>query len=208
MLHLDFIKGQKVRITLTEGDEYEGIVQSVNLNGRSISLFNVKDLSTNLTFPCLYHYMQNEIRNAEVLQEADEVVDKSAKASDVIKIIKYEDLVDKVEVKLNLPKREIDRLQDVIRNYVYVKEVNKVYWDAVHDLKNCETVAVDGKGCDYGRRTQISLLVMASWCTIYVFDIKMLGNPFKVSLRKSFICLDLRIAKSFPYGMLQKVVTI
>lgn len=45
------------------------------------------------------------------------------------------------------------------------------FFEAVEHLNNCETVGVAGIGSELGRQKNISLLVMASWDQIYVFDI-------------------------------------
>lgn len=148
---------EKILVTLTNGDIFEGVYQSGSKN--RINVIDITEYpwgSKILGTLCFY---KKEIESVTLLnsetQEEHLVNGKDENQKNVIL----------------LTKAEYERLKQMSVNYIYMSTMDCRFFEAVEYLNNCETVGVFGIGSEFGRQRNISVLVMSSWDQVYLFDV-------------------------------------
>ncbi|KAL1491364.1 hypothetical protein ABEB36_011972 [Hypothenemus hampei] len=103
---------------------------------------------------------------------------------------------------LKISEQEYFRLKDMSRNYIYLENADKRFFDAIEVLNRCETIGVACLGAYHSRSSPIKLIVICSWMQVYVFDLahkekKGFYNELKEIFESESICKV--IHKSAPF---------
>lgn len=80
----------------------------------------------------------------------------------------------KTEDRIFMNLSEYKHLTNLINSYKLINILDVRYFDALRNLDQAETIAVDAKGSGFGRFRKISYLILATWSQVYVFDLTIL----------------------------------
>jgi len=95
---------------------------------------------------------------------------------------------------IKISEEEYFRYKDMSRNYIYIENADKRYFDAVKVLGDCETIGVLSVGMEKHRSGSfIRLLVLSTWKQVYIFDLLNLENrqlypEIKDIFQSEFVC--------------------
>lgn len=156
-----YISGQTLLIELTNEEIYEGVYESGTKD--RIDVTKIYDHPDRNSIPGMLSFYRSEILNIRVLNE-------SIAANDLIPTAQKCENRNSDVILLN--KNEYNRLQSLSTDHTYICTMDKRYFDATDFMNNCETVAVVGLNVLLGRMSRLSLLVMATWDHIFIFDLQ------------------------------------
>lgn len=170
----NYFEGQTILVELTNGEIYEGLYESGSRD--RVDLSNIYDHPYRNYIPGNLSFYRSEILNIRLLKE-------NAAANVVISV--REKFQNKNIILLN--KCEYKRLQSLAVDHTYICTMDKRYFDATEMMINCENVAVVALNMHEGRMSTFSLLVMATWNQIFIFDIQQfIGKKFPFELQEIF----------------------
>lgn len=158
-MDFNFKPSQRLLVSLTNGDIFEGVYQNGSKN--RVDLTDISEHPSGSKIYGLLSFYRNEIESIKILESEETNKDDRKQHSNR----------NNSKDVILLPKAEYERLKDLSRDYVYMATMDNRFFEAVKHLNNCETVGVAGVGSEMGRQRNISLLVMASWDQVYLFDI-------------------------------------
>lgn len=141
--------GQRLLIELADTNVFEGVYDGGTVN--RMELINILDHYTQSAIGGRLSFYINEIQSVKELDEGSKVV--------------------KEEREDKLLETEVERLQQMLRNYIYIDKTEQVYFDAVDVLANCESIGIVGLGANFSATKPVEFLVMSSWSQVYILNL-------------------------------------
>lgn len=148
--------GQKIIVELNNGDIYRG--DYVGGDENRIDVSNITECNSCISIEGILSYYKNEISRVRLLKskkEEREVPLETGNCENVALITS----------------NEYQRLKAMPENNIYVDTISDNYYKAVVHLNSCENI---GLFLFENSSNNISLLTLATWDQVYVFDIKLL----------------------------------
>ncbi|KAJ3659021.1 hypothetical protein Zmor_010730 [Zophobas morio] len=170
--------GDRVLIEIPGREIYEGTVQYVS--PRSIELYDIFCQKTNTPYHGSMTFYHNEILSCSHIQSVPKPSEPTAVNGTTFDASK----------KIEMDPDEFHRLRQMTFNYVFVNTFGKSFDEAYEQLSDREAVAVVGLGNTFVRGKGLSLLLIADFKTVYIFDIFCLGKLGHLQdiLESTFIC--------------------
>lgn len=139
-------KGDLIQIKTKLDEVIEGQFYAMSDDKSRITLCDSKQASKDTPSDGILHYYEPDIHDIVKLKVTNEQ--------------KY----------LKLPQNVFEELIMVSKRYIYINQVDKVFHDAILDLKDHSFVALSTDGASMGRKCKMPFLVMSTPKQIYIFD--------------------------------------
>jgi hypothetical protein len=171
-------RGDRVMLEIRSSEVFEGDVEY--FSEKSVELYNIFCQATNTEYEGSMVFYRNEVvaisRISESTESDNSLPEKGGFPEELKKIKMHPD--------------EFARLKQMTFDFVFVDTFGPRFKDAVEVLSNRESVAVVGLGSTFTRGKQLSLLMMADFKQVFIFDMFCLVDlkELKEILQSSFIC--------------------
>lgn len=139
-------KGDLVQIKTKYDEVIEGQFYAMSDDKTRISLCESKESSTDKPSDGVLHYYEPDIRDIVKLKVTNE------------------------QIYLKLAQKDFEEAIAVSKKYSYVNQVDKIFHDALDDLKEQSYVALSTDGASMGRKCKMPFLVLSTPKKIYIFD--------------------------------------
>ncbi|XP_018788182.1 PREDICTED: protein Exd1 homolog [Bactrocera latifrons] len=164
----------------TASELLTGTLKFVDPKRRIIELENPYDQRSN----CQYNTPQilafPQIKKLQIIRE-DEPSSNSNSCSDSITSPASSEskLATSEESDISLSTSELDLIHEQLNSMVYITQTDQKYHKALADIRVQPVVALIIEPVDYGRAHRTSVMVLATFQTVYIFDIIALGSIFR-----------------------------
>ncbi|GLV43057.1 uncharacterized protein CBL_14265 [Carabus blaptoides fortunei] len=179
--------GTKLMLELVYGNKYAGNVRDCEEG--QITLIKVYDFETQTegksNFPL--HFYEIEIRNITVLEEVHEP------PSDEPPPTYYQ--------------KHHEKLDIMIRNFIYIIEKNHSFNYAIKCIKSCEVISIAALVTHFGKNFCLTLLGVGTPKQVFIFDLKLMGptafeNGLKEILESNIILKVVHTSKKLSESLI------
>lgn len=139
-------KGDLIQIKTKYHEVIEGQFYAMSDDKTRISLCDTKESSKDEPSNAILHYYEPDIRDIVKLKVSNE------------------------QIYLKLAQKDFEEAIMVSKKYIYINQVDKIFHDAMADLKDQCYVALSTDGSSMGRKCKMPFLVMSTPRQIFIFD--------------------------------------
>ncbi|XP_034243370.1 piRNA biogenesis protein EXD1-like [Thrips palmi] len=160
----EFVKGQKLFITLKDNRSLEGTFSRSNSVRKAIILTNVSFIPHHGT-----PFEQLEFKHAEILQIAS-LEEENHMINTADQAVAPSSPITKQDGVL------YEKVKETVKDLVFVNQIDGAFSEMVRTIERVDCVAVTGEGSNQGRFGHITVLGVATNSTVFLVDIVNLGS--------------------------------
>ncbi|EFA02334.1 piRNA biogenesis protein EXD1 [Tribolium castaneum] len=172
--------GDRVLLENRSSEVYAGTIEYIS--AKSVNLHTITCHSTNIEYEGNMTFYRNEVVKIVPISDTE-----PASTPDETPEVSEDSLLR--SRKINMHPDEFARLRQVTFDFVFIDTFGTQFENAVEVLNNRESVAVAVLG-NYGRNKPMSVLVMADFKQVFIFDMLCLGKlkTLREVLESGYIC--------------------